>query len=113
MSEDRKPMCIPEEGVPGGHSHLRGWPITWDGYDWRYDDDSSLIPASGGKMRPCMKCGAMMNDHESDHCLGTLPGVDNACCGHGRREDAFIRFNNGLTITGFYVCYRPIEESHD
>jgi hypothetical protein len=52
----------------------------------------------------------MMNDHEADKCLGTLPGVKNACCGHGVKELAYICFNNGLIIEGFTVTQKAIEE---
>ena len=38
-----------------------------------------------------------------DACLGILPGVDNACCGHGVREKSYIRFSNGMVVKGFEV----------
>lgn len=38
-----------------------------------------------------------------DPCLGLLPGVAHACCGHGNRYDAYIMFDNGLIIRGFDV----------
>lgn len=38
-----------------------------------------------------------------DICLGKLPGVKHACCGHGNRELSYIMFNNGIIIRGFYV----------
>jgi len=40
---------------------------------------------------------------EHDPCLGLLPGVKAACCGHGCREDAYIIFENGVKITGFLI----------
>ena len=33
--------------------------------------------------RPCPRCGEMPTEEGHDACLGTLPGVVNACCGHG------------------------------
>jgi hypothetical protein len=50
----------------------------------------------------CPHCGkSTIEDY--DPCLGILPGVVSACCGHGYREDSFIRFENGVTIRGFII----------
>jgi hypothetical protein len=48
---------------------------------------------------PCAKCGKLPTKEGHDACLGTLPGVIDACCGHGVRE-AYIIFENGVTIRG-------------
>ena len=85
----------------GARSYYRGWLIIWTGGAWIYADTGLPLPGWGGESRPCKKCGAMMHDHEPDKCLGQLPGVDNACCGHGRPEMAYIRFTNGLSVEGF------------
>jgi hypothetical protein len=52
--------------------------------------------------RPCAKCGKLPTKEGHDACLGTLPGVIDACCGHGVRE-AYIHFENGVTIRGSLV----------
>lgn len=39
----------------------------------------------------------------ADACLGLLPGVANACCGHGTRAESYIQFTNGVTVRGFMV----------
>jgi len=36
-----------------------------------------------------------------DPCLGVLPGVMNACCGHGSRRESYIQFENRFRISGF------------
>ena len=57
-----------------------------------------------GEVRPCKKCGKVFdgsNNGDADPCIGELPGVDNACCGHGERDQSYIRFINGVTIKGF------------
>lgn len=92
---------MPKRLVRGTHSHARGWEIEWTGNSWVYIDTKEPLPGWGGKDRPCKRCGAIMNDHEPDRCLGNLPGVDNACCGHGVRESSYIRFTNGLVVEGF------------
>ena len=51
---------------------------------------------------PCVKCGKLPTKEGYDPCLGTLPGVIDACCGHGVKE-AYIIFGNGVTIRGSSV----------
>jgi hypothetical protein len=51
---------------------------------------------------PCVKCGKLPTEEGHDACLGTLPGVVDACCGHGVKEP-YIIFENGLTIRGSLV----------
>ena len=51
---------------------------------------------------PCVKCGKLPSKENHDACLGTLPGVIDACCGHGVTE-AYINFENGVTIRGSLV----------
>lgn len=52
---------------------------------------------------PCPKCGKnfIKNDDDTggwiDPCLGKLPGVKAACCGHGV-ENGYVYFENGPTI---------------
>lgn len=59
-------------------AHSRGHPIHWDGNAWVYEDGSPLLPE-----RPCARCGRPPTPEGHDHCLGILPGVTSACCGHG------------------------------
>ena len=60
--------------------HKRGNRITYDeaAQCWRYDDGE---PAT--TERPCVKCHRSAGPDEPDPCLGWLPGVRAACCGHG------------------------------
>lgn len=61
-------------------SWMRGYEIvTFDGHTWVYADDGS--PADDS--RPCIKCGRVPTPEGHDACLGTIPGVKFACCGHG------------------------------
>ncbi len=59
--------------------------------DWFYSDGELA-----DKVRICPKCHRMPIDG-MDACLGELPGVENACCGHGVRP-GLIKFENGVTI---------------
>jgi len=45
----------------------------------------------------CRKCRKRLEPDEPDPCLGLLPGVEYACCGHGVFR-GYIRFLNGTTI---------------
>lgn len=47
--------------------------------------------------RECGKCGRQVVSGQPDPCLGWLPGVDYACCGHGG-STGYVRFSNGVTI---------------
>lgn len=38
---------------------------------------------------------------EPDPCLGLLPGVVEACCGHGRPERGYVMFQDGTLLRGF------------
>ena len=88
------------------HSTCRGHPIIWEGPDdgggWVYEDTRKALPDRGGKLRQCPKCGAL-GQGDVDPCLGVLPGVDSACCGHGDRDESYIRFTTGVAIKGFIV----------
>ena len=48
-----------------------------------------------GSNRPCGKCQEYITKEGHDACLGTLPGVMNACCGHGVVAEAYVQMPNG------------------
>lgn len=50
--------------------------------------------------RACGFCGTCPTVDGHDACVGTLPGVQNACCGHGERRDAYVQFLDGGYISG-------------
>jgi len=84
-------------------SYFRGHPIVFVNGEWLYGDTMTKAGFEG-EVRPCKKCGKLFggsNIGDVDPCLGVLPGVDNACCGHGVPSQAYIRFTNGVTIKGF------------
>jgi hypothetical protein len=56
-------------------SWLKGHIIYFDSIDWRFKDNNKKI-----YKRPCIKCGGKS---EHDDCLGVIPNVTSACCGHG------------------------------
>ena len=67
--------------------------------EWKYADNDSLVK-DNHKKRPCGKCSKFPTQEGHDSCLKTLPNVKNACCGHGVPSDAYIQFNDGVSIHG-------------
>lgn len=67
--------------------------ITWDEQkkEWFYQNGEKA-----DKPRTCPKCKNMPTEDGHDYCLGILPGVKNACCGHGK--EGYIMFNDGTVL---------------
>lgn len=72
--------------------------VNIGGDRWVYEDTNTSTARND---RPCAHCGKPDTPEGHDACLGVLPGVENACCGHGIPENAFINFTNGMKIYGF------------
>jgi len=71
--------------------------------EWRYvDTDEPTVTYH--KQRPCGHCNQHATPEGHDACLGTLPGVINACCGHGNPEESYIMFESGLEIREFTIA---------
>jgi len=66
---------------------------------WIYSDTKQPVPINY-KTRPCGNCGKNYTEEGHDGCLGTLPGLMNACCGHGDGEAAYVQFLDGEVIRG-------------
>lgn len=81
-------------------SHWRGHEIEYENGRWVYADTRKLV---SGKERPCGNCGKAANKG-NDACLGKLPGVQNACCGHGFQKESYIQFKNGTIVQGFLIA---------
>lgn len=71
----------------------RGHPIQEHDGIWLYTDTKQ--PVAENPQRPCGYCGRAITTEGYDGCLGKLPGVANACCGHGNPSDAYIQFEVG------------------
>ena len=46
------------------------------------------------------ECYCVPFDNNADPCLGFLPGVANACCGHGDKERAYVQMMDGSIVSG-------------
>ena len=60
--------------------------------------------------KSCSVCGGPHGDGFPDPCLGELPGVVGACCGHGDRGEAFIGWKGGLVVRGFWIDQKTRRE---
>lgn len=61
--------------------------------DWYFVD--SDIPCIEYEKVPCGICKELLTPEGHDPCLGTLPGVMNACCGHGETKEAYVQYWDG------------------
>lgn len=66
--------------------------------EWVYSDTRE--PVGAGDSRPCPKCGRLPNPDGTDPCLGHLPGMRAACCGHGV-EAPWVITDDGEYIDGW------------
>ncbi len=81
------------------NNYLRGYKIYNVGSKWFFDDTKQpTIETWEG--RPCGYCGRFNTVAGHDGCLGILPKVANACCGHGQEGDAYLQFNDGTIAFG-------------
>ena len=64
-------------------SHIRGHEVYYDFAEgtWRYFDDDEKCYSDNE--RHCPRCERPAGPLSCDACLGLIPGVKSACCGHG------------------------------
>ena len=53
-----------------------------------------------GNERHCGYCKKPKTKEGHDACIGILPNVMNACCGHGQDDEAYIQFWDSSDIRG-------------
>lgn len=81
-------------------SFLRGHPVIFEDGEWLYNDTKT--PTVDNE-RECGHCEIENSIEGHDGCIGTLPGVINACCGHGIEDEAYIQFDYGHCVYGHCV----------
>lgn len=69
---------------------------------WVYADTGR--PVADDPNRACRECGVPNTPEGHDPCLGTLPGVANACCGHGDPSAAYVQLSTGRRLDGLDAC---------
>ncbi len=80
-----------------GSKH-RGHEILPMGVRWVYGDTGGLV--SDDPERDCGFCNLQQTPEGHDGCLGVLPGVMNACCGHGDDSTAYVQSFDGTCVRG-------------
>jgi hypothetical protein len=78
--------------------HHRGNAFHGQAGRWVYDGEG--VPVAEDPDRACGHCGLPNGAEGHDACLGTLPGVRNACCGHGCPADAYVQPLVGGRLAG-------------
>ncbi len=80
---------------------LRGRLTRWDneGEEFRFvDTNESTVKTH--KDRTCGYCNLPNREDEHDACIANLPGVMNACCGHGDADSAYIMYDSKKIVRG-------------
>lgn len=90
-------------------TQLRGHDVyEKDGVFYYVDNDEPTVQT--WESRPCGHCERHNTDEGHDGCLGTIPHVINACCGHGNIREAYVQFGGGFAIYGT-ECMTIIEDA--
>lgn len=84
---------------------FRGYRIEEAARGYVFCDTGQLV-AQTWRDRPCGHCGRHNTPEGHDGCLGEIAGAMNACCGHGRTQEAYIQFNDGTSVRGMAAIER-------
>jgi len=79
--------------------NLRGHVIVCILGIWFYED--APLPVAGNVRASCGHCGKNDTVEGHDGCLGTIPNIMNACCGHGKLREAYIQHLDGNPVHDF------------
>lgn len=77
-------------------SKYRGHPIEEKDGLWIYSDTKESVQAN--KNIACGHCSKPQTIDGHDGCLGSLPYVMNACCGHGNDKEAYVQYIDGYCV---------------
>jgi len=103
-SADTPPRTVCDIGFYRGHPTItfkeeqesEEYPVKW-----RYADTLEQTPQDGeGIERPCIACHRRAAIDGPDPCLGWIPEVTFACCGHGNVSQAYVVFDAGHCLRG-------------
>jgi len=78
---------------------LRGHEIQLLNGEWVYADNKQPTVETW-QSRACGHCGLHNTVEGHDGCLGTLPNIMNACCGHGDVRQAYVQFWDDEVLNG-------------
>jgi len=80
-------------------SNIRGHEIEEVNGQWVFSDTKEPTITTW-KSRNCNNCNKDFPSNDHDPCIGNLPGVMNACCGHGIDKEAYVQFPDGEHLSG-------------
>ena len=88
-------MCLSSHGGRVSRNHNNGNPVKYNKETdrWEFLDGTD----AWDNPRVCTKCLKPQTEEGHDACLGTLPNVKYACCGHGMSH-GYIYFENGTIV---------------
>jgi hypothetical protein len=74
---------------------------------WRWADNGRFAGSITSRFgdRPCVSCGLVAAADGHDPCLGELPDVKAACCGHGGAAVPYIAWEDGTVQRGEDVVW--------
>ena len=78
---------------------FRGHDIERIDGKWYFCASGNLVEETHKGM-PCGHCGKADTRDGHDGCLGALPGLMNACCGHGADNETYVQFLDGVIVSG-------------
>lgn len=82
-------------------SYTLGHPIFWmEGEGWKLNSTGERLTDTVEKSLSCVKCGLKATTEGHDPCIANLPGVKNACCGHGVNDgqQAYVQYEDDSVI---------------
>ena len=68
-------------------SHLYGHEIFYKENTWFFKNGEKV---DFNNPPPCAKCNKHPTKEGYDHCIGYIPNVSSACCGHGTHKAILI-----------------------
>lgn len=75
------------------------------------------MPYDNNGIRTCPTCNLIVAFNKHDPCIENLPNTDDACCGHGYKEEAYVSVDIGEypdilrgqdALDYFYFCKQQI-----
>lgn len=82
--------------------------VEWENRTFHYISDDGICDKD--HRRPCRRCGKAPLAGGEDACLGHIPGVTGACCGHGV-DDPYIAtaYGYSFALRGMYTSFDKTE----
>lgn len=81
-------------------AYYHGHRLFWDPYVewWYFEETGETLDRDREEHENmiCKRCKRRPTSEGHDGCIGKLPGVRHACCGHGVVKEAYIEWKDGV-----------------